>query len=150
MSFAGRATRVIETPCHTAGHVAYDLLQKNMLFAADMLFALGCGQLLECGPADMHASLSKFKRLPPETQVYYWHASTLSNARFALSVDPNNEVLKCRAAKVEKKRAQNKMTLPTTTCEELETNHVLCWDDPGICRTLSMKNAADAEVFAEV
>lgn len=150
VAFAGREIRVVETPGHTAGHVVYHLPGENLLFAADTLFALGCGRLLECGPAEMHASLSKLKRLPAETQVYCGHEYTLSNARFALTVDPENEALRRRAAEVERKRERNEMTLPTTIGEELQTNPFLRWDDPGIRRTLGMEDAADVDVFAEV
>ncbi|HEV7254232.1 MAG TPA: hydroxyacylglutathione hydrolase [Mesorhizobium sp.] len=150
LTFAGREIRVIETPGHTAGHVVYHIPAENLLFAADTLFALGCGRLLERGPAEMHASLAKLKHLPAETRIYCGHEYTLSNARFALTVDPENEALKRRAAEVEKKRERNEMTLPTTLHEELETNPFLRWDDPGIRKALGMEDAADVDVFAEV
>jgi len=98
----------------------------------------------------MHASLAKLKPLPAETIVYCGHEYTLSNARFALTVDPENEALKRRAAEVEEKRERGEVTLPTTLGEELRTNPFLRWDDPGIRRTLGMEGAADVEVFAEV
>ncbi|MGO7418244.1 hydroxyacylglutathione hydrolase C-terminal domain-containing protein, partial [Rhizobium ruizarguesonis] len=60
-------------------------------------------------------SLQKLAVLPDETAVYFCHEYTLSNARFALTVDPDNERLKSRAAEIEALRAYGKFTIPTTS-----------------------------------
>src|SRR5690606_9481839 len=91
--FGAETIEVIFTPGHTAGHVTYHLPQAKVAFAADTLFALGCGRLLECQPPVMFASLKKLAALPADTQVYCGHEYTLANARFALTVDPGNEAL---------------------------------------------------------
>lgn len=142
--------QVIETPGHTAGHVSYHFAAAGTAFTADTLFALGCGRLLECPPEVMYASLGKLKVLPPETIVYCGHEYTQSNARFALTVDPENAALKQRAADIDRLRAEDKATLPTTIGEELATNPFLRWDDASIRRTLGMENASGEAVFAEV
>lgn len=148
--FAGHPVEVIETPGHTAGHICYHLPQTRMLFAADTLFALGCGRLFE-RPADvMWASLQKLMKLPDETAVYFGHEYTLSNARFALTVDPDNEALKARAAEIEILRREGRFTAPTTIGLEKATNPFLRPDAPGIRKTLGMEDASDAEVFAEI
>lgn len=149
-SFAGHRVEVIETPGHTAGHICYYLPEAGLLFAADTLFALGCGRLLERGPADMHASLQKLAALPTDTVVYCGHEYTQANAKFALTVDPDNAELKERAAKIDALRAGGKATLPTTIGLELRTNPFLRWSDPAIRRTLGMENASDEAVFAEI
>ncbi|MGE0280695.1 MAG: hydroxyacylglutathione hydrolase [Rhizobiaceae bacterium] len=148
--FGKEAIRVIETPGHTAGHVSYHFPASGVVFTADTLFALGCGRLFESPPAVMHQSLSKLAALPPETVVYCGHEYTLANARFALTVDRDNAALAARAAKIEKLRAENRPTLPTTIGEELATNPFLRWADPSIRAHLGMDNATDAEVFAEI
>jgi hydroxyacylglutathione hydrolase len=150
IKFGGEEIRVIETPGHTAGHVSYHLPKSKIAFTADTLFALGCGRLFEAPPPVMHQSLKKLAELPPETVVYCGHEYTLSNAKFALTVDPDNEKLKARAARIETLRAEDKATLPTTIGEELETNPFLRWDDPSIRKHLGMEKATDAEVFAEI
>ena len=146
----GEEIRVIETPGHTAGHVSYHLPASAVVFAADTLFALGCGRLLEGTPATMLASLKKLAALPRETAVYCGHEYTLSNARFALTVDPTNSALKERARQVEALRAEDRPTLPTTIGEELATNPFLRWHDPAIRKNLGLENASDVEVFAEI
>ena len=150
IAFGGETIQVMETPGHTAGHVSYYLPGAGVLFAADTLFALGCGRLFEGTPAMMHASLMRLAELPPETSVYCGHEYTLSNARFALTVDPTNERLKERAKAFETLRAAGKPTLPTTIGDELATNPFLRAADPAIRRHLGMQDAKDVEVFAEI
>lgn len=150
LSFAGRRVTVLDTPGHTAGHISYHIADEGLAFTADTLFALGCGRLLECAPPVMFGSLGKLATLPERTRVYCGHEYTLSNARFALSVDPHNRALRDRAEKVEALRAQGKVTLPTTIGEELATNPFLRWHDPAIRRTIGMEGAADVDVFAEI
>lgn len=150
IAFGEETVRVLETPGHTAGHVSYYLPGPGVLFAADTLFALGCGRLFEGTPATMHASLMRLAELPPETKVYCGHEYTLSNARFALGVDPGNEALKRRAKAFEALRAAGRATLPTTIGDELATNPFLRAADPAIRKALGMEHATDAEVFAEI
>ena len=148
--FGSEAIAVMETPGHTAGHVSYLFPGVGILFAADTLFALGCGRLLECKPPVMFSSLKRLAALPLETKVYCGHEYTEANARFALSVDPTNSALKERAAEIGRLRAESKPTLPTTIGLELATNPFLRWHDPAIRRNLGMEKASDVEVFAEI
>lgn len=148
--FAGGAVEVIETPGHTAGHVTFHIPSQNVAFAADTLFMLGCGRVIECPYETMYASLAKLAKLPPETVVFVGHEYTAANARFAATVDPGNEKLKARSAEVMAKAARREMTLPTTIGEELDTNPFLRWGDPAIREGLGLEGASDAEVFAEI
>ncbi|CAM5606030.1 hydroxyacylglutathione hydrolase [Aquamicrobium terrae] len=148
--FGSETVEVISTPGHTAGHVSYHFPGSKVVFTADTLFALGCGRLFEAPPEVMYDSLKKLAALPADTTVYCGHEYTLSNARFALTIDPDNAALQARARKIEALRADDKPTLPTTIGEELATNPFLRWADPAIRRNLGMENATDAEVFAEI
>ncbi len=141
---------VIETPGHTAGHVSYYFPQSNVIFTADTLFALGCGRLFEAPPPVMHASLQKLVVLPSETAVYCGHEYTLSNARFAVTIDPTNKQLAERLIVIEHLRANDRPTLPTTIGAELATNPFLRANDPEIRKNLGMESATDADVFAEI
>jgi hydroxyacylglutathione hydrolase len=148
--FGDEEIRVIATPGHTAGHVSYYFPRSKVAFTADTLFALGCGRLFEAKPPVMLASLRKLAALPPETTVYCGHEYTQANARFALSVDPDNQALRERAARIDRLRQDGKPTLPTTVGEELATNPFLRWSDPAIRKNLGMETASDEEVFAEI
>ena len=117
--------RVIDTPGHTVGHIAYYAEQGGILISADTLFSLGCGRLFEGTAADMFASLQKLGALPGDTLVCCGHEYTQSNARFALHVDPDNAALKARAAEVDRQRAAGEPTVPTRLSAELAENPFL-------------------------
>ena len=148
--FAGRRVQVIATPGHTAGHICFYLPDDALLFAADTLFAMGCGRLFERPAADMWHSFQKLMALPDETKVYFGHEYTLSNARFAVTVDPGNAALQARAGEIEVLRKAGTFTIPTTIGLEKKTNPYMRVADAGIRQTLGMETATDAEVFAEI
>jgi hydroxyacylglutathione hydrolase len=148
--FGNHAVDVIDTPGHTLGQIAYHVPAAQAVFTADCLFSLGCGRLLEGSPDMMWASLRRLMALPPATQIHCGHEYTQANARFALSVDPDNAALRQRAGEVERLRAQGQVTLPVSLALELETNPFLRPHDPAIRRTLGMQGASDLDVFAEL
>jgi hydroxyacylglutathione hydrolase len=112
--------RVIDCPAHTAGHIAYAF--DGALFAGDTLFAMGCGRLFEGTAEQMHAALAKFMALPPRTLVYCAHEYTQSNARFAVTVEPDNAALIKRAEAVDRLRARGEPTVPFSLAMEAATN----------------------------
>ncbi|MDX1382651.1 MAG: hydroxyacylglutathione hydrolase [Thermoanaerobaculia bacterium] len=147
----GRAVAdVFDTPGHTSGHISYWFPDSDALFCADTLFALGCGRLFEGTPAQMWDSLRKLRALPDSAWVYCGHEYTLSNARFALTVDPENAALAARAEEIERLRAEGKPTIPSRLGDEKATNPFLRPDDPAIRSRLGMEEASDAEVFGEI
>jgi len=113
---------VIEVPAHTAGHIAYHLPSQEAIFVGDTLFAMGCGRLFEGTAEQMHSNLQRLAGLPPATRAYCAHEYTLSNGRFALTVEPGNEALAERVMEVEAARAAGEATVPTTIALELATN----------------------------
>ncbi|PHR22350.1 MAG: hydroxyacylglutathione hydrolase [Hoeflea sp.] len=148
--FAGRSVHVITTPGHTSGHICFYIPDEGLLFAGDTLFALGCGRLFEGSPADMHGSLTRLAELPDDTRVYCGHEYTQSNARFAISVDPDNETLAKRMKEVSDLRSKRLPTLPTTIDFEKRTNPFMRTGDPAIRKQLGMETASDLEVFTEL
>jgi hydroxyacylglutathione hydrolase len=141
---------VISTPGHTAGEISFYLPEAKVVFTGDTLFALGCGRLFEGTPDIMFQSLQKLVALPGDTAVYCGHEYTQSNARFALTIDPDNSALKERAAEIARLRAADKMTLPTSIALEMATNPFLRWHDGRIRTRLGMQGATDEAVFAEI
>ncbi len=113
---------VMEVPAHTAGHIAYHLPGEDLIFVGDTMFAMGCGRLFEGSAGQMHANLQRLAALPDETRVYCAHEYTLSNGRFALTVEPDNQALAKRLAEVEAARKRGEATVPTTIALELATN----------------------------
>ena len=142
---------VIDVPGHTAGHIAYFSDGKSadgsgagtdapLLFCGDTLFSGGCGRLFEGTPAQMLQSLDALAALPGSTQVCCAHEYTLSNLRFACSVEPGNAALLAYQARCEQLRAHQQPTLPSTLAQERAINPFL--------RTREAAVAAAAQRFA--
>ena len=117
--------RVIDSPGHTLGHVAFYFPDGDVLLCGDTLFSLGCGRLLEGTPADMFRALELLKQLPDQTLVCAGHEYTESNARFALTVEPDNAELRAKAEAVFAARAAGRPTLPAVLGKERATNPFL-------------------------
>ncbi len=148
-ALGGSEAKVFDVPGHTKGHIAFWFEDSDALFCGDTLFALGCGRMFEGTADQMWNSLSKFRDLPGQTQVYCAHEYTQANAAFAVTVEPDNENLVSRAAEIDALRAQGKRTVPSSLAEELATNPFLRPDSPDLQRTLSLEGADLVAVFAE-
>lgn len=122
VAVGGWEAEVWEIPAHTAGHVALYFESAKAMFVGDTLFAMGCGRLFEGTAEQMHGNLQRFAALPDDTFVYCGHEYTLANARFAVTVEPDNEALAERLRRVEQARERGEVTLPTTIGEERATN----------------------------
>ncbi len=109
-------------PAHTAGHIAYHFAGDDVIFVGDTMFAMGCGRLFEGTAEQMFANMQRFATLDDATRVYCAHEYTLSNARFAVTVDPDNAALSDRLAAVESARAAGEPTVPTNIGAERATN----------------------------
>ena len=122
VTVCGMQATIWEIPAHTAGHIAYYFEGERMIFAGDTLFAMGCGRLFEGSAEQMYANMMRFAALPDDVQVYCGHEYTLANARWAMTVEPDNHALAARLAEVERARAEGGVTLPTTIGQERATN----------------------------
>jgi len=125
LKFNDLKAEIIATPGHTLGHIVYFIEELDTLFCGDTLFAMGCGRLFEGTAEQMYHSLNRLAALPTTTKVYCTHEYTLSNAEFALSVEPENHALQERAEQVRKLRTEGKITLPSSIELELATNPFL-------------------------
>ncbi len=142
--------QVIDVSGHTIHHVAYHFADSRALFTADSLMALGCGRVFEGTKPQMHMSLQKLAALPGDTLVYSGHEYTAANAKFALTIDPDNPDLISRVREVSDKRANGSPTVPSLLSEELATNPFLRAHDPAIQAHLGMSGANATDVFSEI
>ena len=147
---APRPRGVFDVPGHTSGHIAFWFEESRALFCGDTLFALGCGRMFEGTPEQFWSSLSKLRALPDDTRVYCGHEYTQSNARFALSVDPDNEALKAASRRIDKLRSRGERTVPSELGEEKVANPFLRADDPAMQRLVGMEGEPPEAVFAEI
>jgi hydroxyacylglutathione hydrolase len=98
----------------------------------------------------MQESLAKLRALPIDTKVYPGHEYTLSNLRFALSIEPENRVVQDRKRWAELKRERGETTVPGSLTAERLSNPFLRWDVPEVIETATTLGAASptpAEVF---
>src|SRR6056297_3436522 len=146
----GLSGQVLDVSGHTVGHIAYHFPEAGAVFTADSLMALGCGRLFEGTPAQMWDSLQKLAALPPETLVCSGHEYTASNARFAVTIEPENSALRSRADAIDAARATGLPTVPSTLAEELATNPLLRASEAAIAAHLGMAGAAPVDVFAKI
>jgi len=123
IQMAGLHLEVLEVPGHTQDHIAF--YGHQALFCGDTLFAAGCGRLLGGSAEQLHDSLSKIAKLPIGTGIYCTHEYTLSNLKFAQTVEPGNPQIMQRITTEMKKRQQGRPTLPSTLRLELATNPFL-------------------------
>lgn len=142
--------QVLDTPGHTLGHVSYHIPRAAVAFVGDTLFPLGCGRVFEGSYEMMWGSLRKLMRLPPKTMIYSGHEYTLTNAKFALVVDPDNVELQRRVKEVQETRARGEPTVPSLLSDELETNPFLRAHSAAIRERLKLGAAADWKVFGEL
>ena len=134
---------VWDVPAHTAGHIAYHFAEETAIFVGDTMFAMGCGRLFEGTAEQMFANMQKLGTLDDATRVYCAHEYTLSNARFAVTVEPDNEALAARLAAVEAARAVGEPTVPTSIGAERATNPFFRAPNAGeLGRIRALKDAA--------
>ena len=150
----GLQARVLDVPGHTAGHIAYVVAADGKapwLFCGDTLFSGGCGRLFEGTPAQMVDSLGKLAELPGDARVCCAHEYTLSNLRFARTVEPHNRPLADYEARCKALRAEGAWTLPSTIATELAVNPFLRAGEPEVVASALAHGAASpgrTDVFA--
>ncbi|KAL3334642.1 hypothetical protein AABB24_031060 [Solanum stoloniferum] len=141
--FAGHEVFVMETPGHTRGHINFYFPRSKAVFTGDTLFSLSCGKLFEGTPEQMLSSLGKITSLPDDTNVYCGHEYTLSNSKFALSIEPGNEELQSYAAHVANLRKKGLPTIPTTLKTEKLCNPFLRTSSTEIRKLLNIPATVD-------
>lgn len=144
------AARVFETPGHTLDHISYLFESEKALFAADTIFSIGCGRVIEGDAAMMWASLLKLRALPDDISLYCGHEYTLANIKFALTIEPDNAALQARARAAAAQRQAGRPTIPTLMGEEKAANVFLRADVPAVAAKVGLVSKGAAEVFGEI
>ncbi|SHO58566.1 hydroxyacylglutathione hydrolase [Vibrio quintilis] len=144
----GHTFDILSLKGHTLGHIGY--YHQGILFCGDTLFSAGCGRVFEGSYEDMWLSLQKLMALPEETKVYCAHEYTAANLAFALAVEPENKDLQHYREQVNRLRANNQPTLPSTIGRELKINPFLRPSQPEVIKSVSDRtsNHDPLSVFA--
>lgn len=122
----GEEVKVMATPGHTAGHVAYQMNEHVLI--GDTLFLSSCGRVFSGDYDAMFHTLEEIKKLDEDTIVYPAHEYSLSNLEQTVKTYPT-EAVKEELARVRKLREAGKVTLPTTIKKEKAVNPFLNFDD---------------------
>jgi hydroxyacylglutathione hydrolase len=148
--FDGAEVQVIDVSGHTIGHIAFHVPAANAVFTGDSLMALGCGRLFEGSPSQMWRSLGRIAKLPDDTLVCSGHEYTATNARFALTIEPDNDALQQRAQDTRAAVEEGRPTVPSLISLEKATNPFLRAGLSDVKEALNMQEASDVETFAEI
>jgi hydroxyacylglutathione hydrolase len=133
---------ILLTPGHTLGAICYWFEESHAVFTGDTLFTLGCGRTFEGTAEQMWTSLQRLGKLPDETKIYCGHEYTVNNARFALSIDPDNKSLRERLAKAQDLRKKGLSTVPAKMGLENQANPFLRAKDHHVFASLrSLKDS---------
>ena len=146
----GAEVQVMDVSGHTIGHLAYYIEAAKTAFTADSLMALGCGRVFEGTMDQMWASLTRIAALPGDTIICSGHEYTETNARFALTIEPENPALLARVDAIKMARSKGEPTVPSVLSEELATNPFLRAHLEEVKSGLNMNGRSDAEVFGEI
>ena len=119
----GLCFEVLDIPGHTAGHIAY--YGENSLFCGDTIFGNGCGRVFDGSLDQLHESLLRLAKLPPETLVYCAHEYTVDNIGFAKWVEPDNPALDERLEECWELLDAGRPTVPFRLEHEFRSNPFL-------------------------
>jgi hydroxyacylglutathione hydrolase len=122
LSGLGVTFQVLDIPGHTAGHIAY--FGHGALFCGDTLFS----------------AMAKLGSLDDDSLVYCGHEYTVSNLRFAATVEPGNPQVAAHLQHCLNQRALGKPTVPSTLALEHSVNPFMR------CDVDTVKQAAEAHV----
>lgn len=149
IAFGATKACIFDIPAHTRGHIAFWFEADKAVFTGDTMFAMGCGRIFEGTPAQMWSSLSKLAALPADTRVYCGHEYTLSNGKFAMTLEPGNAELKSRMIEVEKLRIAGSPTIPSTIGLERATNPFLRTASAELQKSVGLDGSDLVAVLAE-
>lgn len=118
---------------HTLGHLGYYCADKNWLFSGDVLFGLGCGRIFEGTYEMTFKSLSEFKTLPRNTEVFCAHEYTEANLQFSQHLLEKDLMPKAwskekfiqHSKEIENLRRAGQPTVPLNLDTELQLNPFL-------------------------
>ena len=137
--------QLLNTPCHTAGHVGFYIesnIQRlgGVFFSGDTIFVGGCGKFFEGNGSIMYETISNviLKHIPENTKLYCGHEYTVSNLKFAMKVEPENDFIKEKLKWALEQRSKLLPTIPSTMKEEMKYNVFLRYDSSELLKTLHL------------
>lgn len=136
------------TPGHSDGHLSFVSREGKLALVGDVVFVMGCGRVQPGQMSAMWTSLSRLMALPDDIRLITGHDYTLSNARFAIAMDPGNPALQARSAEAEAAKAKGRFWALTTIGEEKATNPFFRAGEPALAASVGLAGAEAGAVFA--
>ncbi len=140
ITIAGYSAEVIETPGHTASHLAFylpDCLNgSGIAFVGDNLTPLGCGRVFEGAMDEMWASLLKLRALPDNTLLCGGHEYAAANADYVETLGWARPAATARIAEIRLMHAANLPTMPVPLGVEKAANPFLNCDADDLANAL--------------
>lgn len=139
----------LRTPCHTMGHLCFKTQTERVaVFTGDTLFVGGCGRFFEGDAADMDISLNTtLASLPDQALVFCGHEYTISNLKFAASVEKGNKRIVQKLAWAKEQVANGRHTVPSTIADEKLSNPFMRAGSPEMARELGMEGCSSVEIM---
>lgn len=148
VTLGGYDFEIWHTPGHSEGHLSFIGREAKLAFVGDVVFVMGCGRVQPGRMDAMWTSLTRIMGLPDDVRLLGGHDYTLSNARFAMSVDPDNRALAARFAEAEAAKAQGRFWALTTIGEEKATNPFFRAAEPALATAVGLPGSPAGAVFA--
>lgn len=139
---------VWHTPGHADGHLSFVSFEGELALVGDVVFVMGCGRAQPGQMEAMWRSVARVAALPDSVRLLGGHDYTLSNARFAASVDPSNAALQARIAQAEDAKAAGRFWALTTVAEEKATNPFFRAGEDALAASVGLSGKGPGEVFA--
>ncbi len=137
----------LSTPGHAVPHLAFWLPEPKVLFTGDLLFAGGCGRVIEGSYLEMFASLESLRPLPDDAWVLPGHDYTEDNLRFAASLEPGHPEVARRLRWAAQRTRTGEVTVPSTLRTERATNPFLRVHDPAFRTACGLADLEPAQAF---
>ncbi len=138
--------RVLDTPGHTMAHVCLaSEIGEPALFCGDTLFNASAGNCKYGGNVqDMYKTfVNQLAKLPDNTAIYPGHDYIINNLSFALSMEPNNHLVKELLAQANEQTPDTRMV--TTLSLEKKMNPFFRLDNSEIISSLKHKDHEQKE-----
>lgn len=142
--------RVLDTPGHTMGHVAFHYPALDALFSADSLMTHGCGRLFEGTPADLAATVARISVLPDQTRIYAGHDYARANLTFAARYAPDPDALSARMAELDRLADEGASTTGTTLGSERLLNPYLRSHLPQVADAAGLSGGSALDVLTAI
>ncbi len=126
--------KVVAVPAHTNFCVSYYI--SDSVFVGDSLFSGGCGRLFEGQAEDLVTAMDRLRSLPGQTQIYFGHEYTLSNLKFAKSIEPSNQDLLDYIDRAGSMLSNGEHTTPSTVALEKLINPFFRIDEASVIQTI--------------